>query len=122
MKAISNAFFWQVEVVQEDRWDHGPLELVVVDQASRKGPMTDKQIQLSLAISEWNRSTSGGFTRPGEALETLEQQLGVLGVRRANPNVIFVPRGVNGVTQLHVMLASLLPEDRLRCAIGHPRM
>jgi hypothetical protein len=71
MRVISNAHFWQAEVVQSDRWNLGPLELAFVDERLRRGVLTKRQRELSYAIHEWNQSSAGGLTRPGEALDIL---------------------------------------------------
>lgn len=120
MRVVSNAHFWQAEVVQSDRWDLGPLELAFVDERLRHGVMTKRQRELSYAIHEWNQSSPAGLTRPGEALDILRRQLPCLDAIET-PNVIFVPRRrPDGLTALHVMLASVLPDSALK-AVGIER-
>lgn len=116
MRVVSNAYFWQAEVVQSDRWDLGPLELAFVDERLRRGVMTKRQLELSCAIHEWNQSSPAGLTRPGEALEILRRELRCLDAIKT-PNLVFVPRrGPDGLTALHVMLASVLPDRALKAA------
>jgi hypothetical protein len=116
MRVVSNAHFWQAEVVQSDRWDLGPLELAFVDERLRHGVMTKRQRELSYAIHEWNQSSPAALTRPGEALDILRRELRCLDAIKT-PNVIFVPRRrPDGLTALHVMLASVLPDTALKAA------
>lgn len=63
MFSISNAMMWQVEVVQEDRWEYGPLQLVFIPERKKKH---FEQVAL---VAEWNRSLSGGFSRPADAVD-----------------------------------------------------
>ena len=60
----------------------------------------------------WNQSASAGFARDGEALEILKAQIPSL-ERRKNPNIIMVPERADGLTELDIMLASLLPDSAL---------
>jgi len=127
MRILSNAFFAQAEIVQPDRWDLGPLELVFLSDAP--APAADRppysHLLNSYAISQWNQGASAGFARDGEALEILKAQIPSL-ERRKNPNIIMVPERADGLTELDVMLASLLPDSalakwklpRLRASMG----
>jgi hypothetical protein len=106
---MSNAFFNQVEIQQVDRWNHGPLELVFVKDPNQ---LATGRLEATYAIHEWNQSQSGGFVRSGEAIELLKPLLPAL-ERKANPNLVIAPQTANGISQLDVMLASLLPDEAL---------
>jgi hypothetical protein len=114
MRVMSNAFFAQAEIVQPDRWDHGPLELVFMADAPAGASDRPPHSHLlnSYAISQWNQSASAGFARDGEAMEILKAQIPSL-ERRKNPNIIMVPERADGLTELDIMLASLLPDSAL---------
>lgn len=111
MRAISNAFFRQVEIVQTNRWAKGPLELVFVpldEPAWRR----DDIARLHLGFSEWNQSYAAGHLRPDDAFDAVTTR--VPGIEhRSNPNIILVPTTPAGVSELHIMLASLLPDSVL---------
>lgn len=115
MRVISNAFFAQAEIVQADRWDYGPLELAFLSEAP---PSTTDQssphshLLDSYAVSQWNQGASAGFARDGEALNILKTRIPSL-ERRKNPNLIMVPERADGLTELDIMLASLLPDSAL---------
>lgn len=111
MKVMSNAFIWQSEIVQSDRWAHGPLELALLP------PCDTGSGALARAYSTitWNQEHTAGFVRSGDALENLKQLLPHI-ENRKNPNLIVVPTVSSGTSQLDVMLASLLPDDVLRAA------
>jgi len=112
MYVISNAMMNQAEVVQLDRWEYGPLELVFFDASRFSGQEGRMSTEVAMAVVEWNRHHRGGFVRPEEAVEVIERHLpGVL--RMTNPNVFLVPR-INGYTELHAMLSSVLPDAILR--------
>jgi len=64
------------------------------------------------AIHEWNQTQSGGFLRSGDAMEHLKPLLPAIECK-ANPNLVIAPRTANGVSQLDIMLASLLPDEVL---------
>jgi hypothetical protein len=116
MRSFSNAHFSEVEFVQSNRWELGPLELVFVDQRLRNGCYTKRGLELGGAISEWNQSAAAGFARPARALDVLVREFPSM-KSCENPNMIFVPRQrAGGLTELHVMLASLLPEAALLAA------
>jgi len=110
MRVISNAFMSQAEIVQVDRWDHGPLELLFLDMAR----VTKERfpVELTLAFVEWNRSFRGGFARPAKSLDTLEKFIPGL-PKLTNPNVFIAPT-VDGFSELHAMLASVVPERILK--------
>jgi hypothetical protein len=114
MRVLSNAFFAQAEIVQSDRWDYGPLELAFLAEApaaAANGPPHSHLLN-SYAVSQWNQSASAGFARDGEAMEILKAQIPSL-ERRKNPNIIMVPERADGLTELDIMLASLLPDSAL---------
>jgi len=101
---------WQMEIVQRDRWDHGPLELAFF------GPTNGTDgLDLAYAVHTWNLSAPAGFLRAGDALDRLARIVPAL-PKRDNPNLIFVPSREDGLTMLHVMLGSLLPDASLRRA------
>ena len=114
MRVLSNAFFATAEIVQSDRWDYGPLELVFLADAPTVTADQPPHSHLlnSYAVSQWNQSASAGFARDGEALEILKAQFPSLD-RRKNPNIIMVPERADGLTELDIMLASLLPDPAL---------
>ncbi len=105
MFSITNATMWQVEVVQEDHWDYGPLQLVFIPERKKKG------LEQTALVWDWNRSLSGGFSRPSDGLDFLRDELGITNLE--NPNLIAVPRQRNGYSELHAMLASLVPQEIL---------
>jgi hypothetical protein len=114
MIAISNAFFYQLEVVQKDRWSLGPLEIAFVG-GSTPPPSVAERIKLDLALNEWNRTCAGGDIRPRDTFEVVAAH--VPGIEhRQNPNIIFAPLTEAGNSELHVMLASLLPDAELHAA------
>jgi len=111
MRVISNAMMDnQAEIIQVDRWDHGPLELLFLDTAQ----VTRERfpVELNMALVEWNRNFRGGFARPGESLDTLEKFIPGL-PKLTNPNVFIAPT-VDGFSELHAMLASVVPESILK--------
>jgi hypothetical protein len=114
MRVLSNAFFAQAEIVQSDRWDYGPLELVFLSETPAAGADSPTHSHLinSYAVSQWNQSASAGFARDGESMEILKAQIPSL-ERRKNPNIIMVPERADGLTELDIMLASLLPDSTL---------
>lgn len=119
MRAISNALLWQMEVVQKNRWSLGPLELVFIDEPRRdeaseftKAGMDDKKVSALVfdsMVYQWNQNASGGWLRAADVVDYLAAVHPGLNQRK-NPNLIFVPQRPDGLTQLHVMLASLLPD------------
>jgi hypothetical protein len=111
MLAISNAFFLQAEIVQRDRWAAFPLEIAFV-QCPRLGPWSEDSSKIQLALHDWNQSYAAGYLRRSDTFEAVTSK--VPGIEhRKNPNIILAPRGENGVSELHVMLASLLPDALL---------
>jgi hypothetical protein len=122
MRAISNAMLWQMEVVQKNRWTLGPLELVFIDEPQRerssafaRAGMDGKKFSALVfdsMVYQWNQSASGGWIRAGDVVDYLAAIHPGLN-QRENPNLIFVPQRADGLTQLHVMLASLLPDGAL---------
>lgn len=106
MRHISNAHFYQAEVTQVDRWDHGPLELVFVDEPTEGG------LEQTAHIHEWNSTQRAGFLRSGRAMDGLKASIPCLEDRR-NPNMILVPM-CGGTSELDVMLAGLLPDALLQ--------
>jgi hypothetical protein len=70
MFSISNAMMWQVEVVQEDHWEYGPLQLVFIPERRKKH---FEQIAL---VWDWNRTLSGGFSRTGDAVDFIRKRCG----------------------------------------------
>ena len=113
MFVISNAMLSQAEVVQSNRWDCGPLQLLFIPQRGRRDL---EQVGL---VYEWNRSLSGGFARPAEAHDYVERGLGLRNL--TNPNLVLVPRQRNGYSELHGMLASLVPSAIL-AEFGIPKV
>lgn len=114
MYAISNAFFLQAEIVQKDRWSYGPLEIIFVRAPRDPGPAED-QFKFRYNVYQWNQTYAAGLVRPGDAFEAVTAR--VSGIeRRENPNIILAPVTPSGVSELHVMLASLLPDSILRAA------
>ena len=65
MRHISNAHFHQVEVTQVDRWEHGPLELVFLDEP------VEGRLEHVAHIHEWNSTQRAGFLRSSEAMDGL---------------------------------------------------
>jgi len=106
MFVISNAMMSQAEVVQSDRWDYGPLQLFFVPQRHRR------ELEQVALVHEWNRSLSGGFARPAEAYDYVHKGLGLKNL--TNPNLVLVPRQRDGYSELHGMLASLVPSQILK--------
>lgn len=111
MLAISNAFFLQAEIVQRDRWVGYPLEIAFV-HFPRFGSLSDESGRMQVALHDWNQTYAAGFIRRSDTFEAVTSK--VPGIeRRKNPNIILAPRSENGITELHVMLASLLPDTVL---------
>jgi len=108
MYVISNAFLKMAEVVQTDRWDHGPLEIVFVNGDPRR----PNHVESTHATSLWNMSYAGGHLRPGEIFDSVMKQVPGI-AKRSNPNIFLAPKLPNGLSELHVMLASLLPDEHL---------
>jgi len=111
MRAFPAGMIWQVEVVQRDRWTHGPLELAFFP-ARAEGL---SGLTLDGVVMTWNLSSPAGFLRPGDAMDELSKLVPSL-PKRNNPNLIFVPKREDGLTALHAMLGSLLPDEELRNA------
>src|SRR6185436_14783767 len=104
MRVLSNAFFLQAEIVQTNRWQLGPLQLSMVD--------VPRDVPLAYAMVRWNQAHSAGQIRPGDAYDVLRREVPGF-TSMAGPNLVFVPRTEEGHTELHVMLASLLPDSSL---------
>jgi hypothetical protein len=110
--AISNAFMQQIEVVQKNRWDQGPLEIAFVGASPRISDGEDA-FKLQVALHTWNQNYAAGQIRPGDVFDAVTAR--VPGIEhRTNPNIILAPVTDSGVSELHVMLASLLPDAVLR--------
>jgi hypothetical protein len=109
---MSNAFLKQLEIVDKDRWARGPLELVLVPT---DGPFmaTKAGASLQVALLEWNQSYAAGRARDGETFDTIAARIPGI-EERANPNIILAPTTPAGLSELHIMLASLLPESALK--------
>jgi hypothetical protein len=112
MIAVSNAFLFQAEIVQTDRWLQGPLEIAFVDCAPGLA-LGDESAKLQLALHSWNQTYAAGFVRQSDAFDEVTSKIPGIGHRK-NPNIIVAPRTATGITELHVMLASLLPDAILR--------
>ena len=97
----------QAEIVQLDRWDHGPLELVFPDEA-----VCVPSHEMAGFAFAWNMGARGGFARPEDDLDAVQAVVPALRRPRPNPNVYLVPR-VGGYTELHAMLASVVPDEIL---------
>jgi hypothetical protein len=115
MRAVSNAFFMHAEIVHLDRWSHGPLEIAFMDEPRFPTESSEDRSRFQVSVNNWNQSYAAGSVRDGEALEELKKYIPSLENRR-NPNLIVSPRLRSGITQLHVMLASLLPDAALEKA------
>lgn len=105
MRVLSNAFLSQAEIESLDHWEQGPLELIFLDV---------DQIELSECewtglVANWNREYQGGWLRDGHTCDKLEELIPAL-KHTKTPNIFIVPRQ-DGVSELDVMLASLLPEE-----------
>src|SRR4051812_29084191 len=107
MKMFPVSMVCQAEVVQLDRWDHGPMELVFLDEAAC-GP----SYEMAGLVFAWNAGTRGGFARAEDDLEAVQAAVPAIRRPRPNPNVYLVPR-VGGYTELHAMLASVVPGEIL---------
>lgn len=105
MRYISNAHFKQIDIVQIDRWDHGPLELAYAQEPD------EHRAEFGCAVHEWNSTQMSGFLRSGEAMETLRTVAPHLEARK-NPNIILAPVA-NGCSALDLMLSGLLPDAAL---------
>src|SRR5712672_1012210 len=114
MFAISNAFLFQAEIVQKDRWVGNPLEIALIDFPPRVS-LNDESLKLELALHSWNQTYAAGYARQSDAFEAVTSKIPGI-EHRKNPNIIIAPRTANGITELHVMLASLLPDEVLRDA------
>jgi hypothetical protein len=78
MRVMSNAFFAQAEIVQSDRWDHGPLELVFPSEAPSEamaGRAPYSPLLNAYAVSQWHQSAAAGFARDGEARGILKTEI-----------------------------------------------
>jgi hypothetical protein len=106
---VSNVHFDQAEIVQLDHWDNGPLELVFLDNVLDRRNGFHEIID---RIAQWNRRYRGGHFRGADILEWVEEMVPALR-HGSNPNLFLVPR-INGYTELHAMLASVVPEEILR--------
>lgn len=108
MQVVSNAFFDQAEVVQADRWEFGPLELVFVDVGEAARPNRRERLDAEMHIATWNRHSRGGFLRDADACEFVFRRFPAI-QRSGNPNIVLVPR-IDGCSELDVMLASIVPD------------
>lgn len=117
MRVMSNAFFNSAEIVQLDKWEHGPLEIVFVDRDLE----SPTRLEEDYAITMWNMAHDGGHLRPGDIFDSVTSQVPGI-ARRTNPNIFLAPRLSSGYSELHAMLASLLPDPALQAAqIKRPR-
>jgi hypothetical protein len=108
---LSSAFLHQAEVVQLDRQNSVPLELVFLDNVA--APDGRRDAANTAVVVKRNMGFRGGLTRDGEDLEAVQALVPTLRRARPNPNVFLVPR-VSGYTDLHAMLASVVSEAVLR--------
>jgi len=109
MRAFSPGMLWQCEVVQAGRWKQGPLELAFVD-ACGNSPRSEEDWAREVGITEFNMSYRGGEARLGlgkvlKFFPWIEKW--------DNPN-LFLVKSEWGYTELHAMLASVLPDDYLQ--------
>ena len=105
MYVFSNAFTRQAEIVQKDHWDRGPLELVFVNRP----PDASTRIDLEVFAVMWNSGYDGGFIRDGKISDELERIIPGL-MEFESPHVFLVP-SVEGHTELHFMLLSVVPAN-----------
>jgi hypothetical protein len=115
---LSSAFLHQAEVVQLDRENYGPLELVFLGNVI--APDGRRDAANTAVVVEWNMGFRGGLVSDGEDLKAVQALVPALRRPRPNPNVFLVPR-VSGYTKLHAMLASVVSERVLR-RHGIPRL
>jgi len=106
MRVVSNAMMDQAEIVQADRWERGPLELVFLKDVEAL------DIESELHLIDWNRHHRAGWLRAAGEVDFALKVAPRLR-EQENPNVFLVP-SVHGYTELHCMLASLVPEAILR--------
>ena len=101
MRVMSNAFLWQAEVTQVDRWEHGPLEINLVPE-----PQDLTMHEFGGLVAQWNCQQCAGSLRDAHTLEALQAK-GL--VRGMNPNFVIAPTWC-GYSELLGMLGSLLPD------------
>ncbi len=111
MYAICNAFFRQAELVQTNRWEEGPLEIAFLNVETN--PPSMERLMTQFHAHQWNSDHAAGHIRDGETFEAIENL--VPGVtKRENPNLFVAPRLDSGLSALHIMLGSLLPDRVLK--------
>lgn len=77
MQHLSGAHFFQAEITQLNRWEQGPLELILLPD-----PKVGRAEQL-VHVHEWNATQRSGFLRPGRAMDGLKAVVPNLEKRRA---------------------------------------
>jgi hypothetical protein len=116
MRVMSNAFLWQAEVTQIDRWKYGPLEIHLIPEPTDTKGFTDAAFGGQTVM--WNCSQCAGFVRDAKTLEWAQAERLVTD---KNPNVVLAPTRC-GYSELLGMLGSLLPDEVLgQCGIDRPK-
>lgn len=105
MFVISKAHFDQLDIVQKDRWDQGPIEFIFLPE-----PEVDRPEFVGHQV-RWNTWFRACTMRPGESLEFF-QRLWPSIAKSGNPNKFIVP-SIGEYTELHAMLASVVPSATL---------
>jgi hypothetical protein len=105
MFVVSGAFTHQLDLVQKNRWSLGPLELVhlPLDGADH--------VEATVHVHTWNGTLRACTARSGKAVQFFEARWPAL-ARSKNPNLVMVPQ-VGRYTELHAMLASVVPKAAL---------
>jgi hypothetical protein len=82
MRAMSNVFTKQLEIVDKDPWARAPLELILVP-TDGAFMTTAAGAAIQVVLLEWNQSYAAGSARDGETFDTIAARIPGI-VRRAN--------------------------------------
>lgn len=105
MYVVSKAHIDQLDIVQKDRWSHGPIEFVFLP--SQEEPSTE----VLWHAYRWNTWFRACTARPGDSLDVLAGIWPSIS-KDGNPNKFIVP-SIGEYTELHAMLASVVPASEL---------
>lgn len=114
MKAMFQDMLQQLEVVDSTWSDEGPIEIVFVDESACD------ETSSGVLAARWNMTFRGGRARPPNLLDGVAKQFFPRIMDVPSPNIFFAPVA-HGFSELHAMLASLLPDQVLE-KYNLPRM
>jgi len=101
-----------VEFVDPRRSQFDGFEISLVNHADFERRDWSAESHSGVAVATWNRTFRGGFCRTIQGAPYIDHLTEAIRLYH-NPNVVLVP-SVDGCTELHAALASLLPDSWLQ--------